>query len=83
MIAAVKGNHFLLELVILILPVEGVCRVFVERVAAWSRDATILDMGCVGGFHNSMIQVLCSKCSEVMFLPETISSDEVSSLERQ
>lgn len=47
-IAAVEGNHFLLKLVILILPVEGICRVFVERVAGWSRDATIWGMGCVG-----------------------------------
>ena len=50
--AAVKVNHFLLELVILILPVEGICREFVERVVAWSRDATIWGMGCVGGGHN-------------------------------
>ena len=51
MIAAVKGNHFLLELVILILFFFFLCRVFVERVAAWSRDATILGIGCVDGFH--------------------------------
>ena len=57
MITAVKGKHFLLELVILILPVESICRVFVERVAAWSRDATILGMGCVGESHNLEITI--------------------------
>jgi hypothetical protein len=44
-IAAVEGDYLFLELVILIFPVEGICRVFVERVAAWSRDATIWGMG--------------------------------------
>lgn len=47
MIAAVDGDYLFLELVILIFLVEGICRVFVERVAAWSRDATILGMGCL------------------------------------
>jgi len=49
MITAVEGDYLFLELVILILSVEGICRVFVERVVAWSRDATIWGMGCVGG----------------------------------
>lgn len=53
-----------------------------REVAAWSR-ATICGMRCTGGVHNSMIQVLCSKCSEIISLLEAISSDEVSSLERQ
>lgn len=49
MITAVEGDYLFLELVILILSVEGICWVFVERVVAWSRDATIWGMGCVGG----------------------------------
>ena len=58
MITAVEGNHFFLELVILIFLVESICRVFVERVVAWSRDATIWGMGCVGGFHKILFYSL-------------------------
>lgn len=68
MITAVKGNHFLLELVILILFVEGICRVFVERVVTWSRDATILGMGWGDGIHNFSLfdSVTNSKLKKVL-----------------
>ena len=58
MIVAVEGDYLFLELVILIFPVEGICRVFVERVAAWSREDTIWGMGCVGGFHKILFYSL-------------------------
>ena len=50
MIRGVKGNEFVVEVVIVIVFVEGIWGVLVERVGGWSRDGRMLGIGCVGGF---------------------------------